>query len=119
MKRFLPTLLLALPFIVALSPALADSPRTIEITLSRYAFSPAQIEVGLGEQVRLKVTSIDGAHGFEIRQLGVNAPIPSDGKTVTLDLMPTEAGTFEIQCSGYCGRGHHRMKARLVVTARQ
>lgn len=115
MKRFLPTLLLALPFIVALAPALADSPRTIEVTLSRYAFSPDQIEVGLGEQVRLNVTSVDAEHGFQIKELGLNVPIPS-GRTVTLDLMPTEAGTFEIQCSGYCGRGHKRMRARLVVT---
>ena len=115
MKRFLPTLLLALPFIVALAPAVADSPRTIEITLSRYAFSPAQIQVGLGERVRLNVTSIDGEHGFQVKQLGVDVAIPA-GRTVMLDLMPTEAGIFEIQCSGYCGRGHRRMKARLVVT---
>jgi cytochrome c oxidase subunit 2 len=116
MKRFLPTLLLALPFIVALAPALADSPRTIDITLSRYAFSPEQVEVGLGERVRLNVTSVDGAHGFQVKELGVDVPIPA-GRTVMLDLIPTEAGTFEIQCSGYCGRGHKRMRARLVVTA--
>lgn len=115
MKRFLPTLLLALPFIVALAPALADSPRTIEITLSRYAFSPDQIEVGLGERVRLNVTSVDAEHGFQVEELGLNVPIAA-GKTVTLDLTPTEAGTFEIHCSGYCGRGHKRMRARLVVT---
>jgi cytochrome c oxidase subunit 2 len=115
MKRFLPTLLLALPFVVAMVPAVADSTRTIEITLSRYAFSPPQIEVGLGERVRLNVTSVDAEHGFQVKELGLNVPIPA-GRTVTLDLMPTEAGTFEIQCSGYCGRGHRHMKARLVVT---
>jgi heme/copper-type cytochrome/quinol oxidase subunit 2 len=37
---------------------------------------------------------------------------------VTVELTPTEIGTFEISCSTYCGRGHGRMKASLIVTPR-
>ena len=115
MKRFAPTLLLALPFVVALAPEAARSTRTIDVTLSRYAFSPDRIEVGLGERVRLNVTSVDGTHGFQVKALALNARI-RDGKTVTVELTPKEAGTFEIECSEYCGRGHGRMRARLIVT---
>ena len=39
--------------------------------------------------------------------------------TRTLDVTVTRyAGTFEISCSKYCGRGHGRMKASLIVTPR-
>ena len=117
MRRFAPTLLLALPFVVVLVPEAAQSTRAIDVTLSRYAFAPDRIEVRLGERVRLNVASIDGPHGFQVKALALNALIP-EGKTVTVELTPKEAGTFEIKCSEYCGRGHGRMRARLIVTPR-
>jgi len=42
----------------------AHSTRTIDVKLSRYAFSAERIEVRLGEPVRLNVVSVDGTHGF-------------------------------------------------------
>jgi|SRR5688572_20871272 cytochrome c oxidase subunit II len=116
MKRFGPTLLLAVPLLVALMPEAFDSTRTIDVTVSRYAFSPERIEVRVGERVRLNVVSVDGTHGFQVKALGVNAGIPADSRTVTVELTPTKVGTFEISCSRYCGRGHGRMKASLIVT---
>jgi cytochrome c oxidase subunit 2 len=118
MKRFGPTLLLALPLLVALAPQAVDSPRTIDVTVSRYAFSPERIEVRIGEPIRLNVVSIDDTHGFQVRALGVNVRIPGDGRTVMVEVKPAKVGTFEITCSEYCGRGHGRMKAMLIVTAR-
>jgi cytochrome c oxidase subunit II len=114
MKRSLSWLLLALPFIVALAPAAADTTRTIDVTVSRYEFSPDVIELTRGEKVRLNIVSVDGAHGFQVKELGLQARIPN-GKAVSLDVTPTEVGSFEIKCSEYCGAGHSRMKARLVV----
>src|SRR5262245_33937607 len=105
MQRYLATLLLALPFIVALAPAAADTPRTIDVTVSRFQFSPDVIALKQGERVRLNVVSADGAHGFEVKELGLNARVGS-GKTVTLDVTPDRAGSFEIKCSEYCGTGH-------------
>jgi len=87
MTKFAATLLLALPFTVALAPYAVDPIRTIDVTLSRYAISPERIEVRRGERVRLNV-----------------------------ELTPTEVGTFEITCSEDCGSGHGRMKAWLIVT---
>ena len=116
LRLFRPTLLLALPFAVALAPQAADATRTIDITLSRYAFSPERIEVLLGEPVRLNVVSADGTHGFQVKELGLNVRIPAGGKTVTVELTPNRTGMFTIRCSEYCGRGHDRMKALLIVT---
>jgi cytochrome c oxidase subunit 2 len=118
MKRFGPTLLLALPLVVTLVPAAVDSTRTIDVTVSRYAFSPERIEVRVGERIRLNVVSVDGTHGFQVKVLGLNAVIPAGGRTVTVELTPNQVGTFEINCSKYCGRGHGHMKALLIVTPR-
>jgi len=115
-KRLAPTLLLALPLVVALLPEAIVSTRTIDVTVSRYAFSPDPIEVRVGERVRLNVVSLDTMHGFQVKALGLNAGIPADGRTVTVELTPKEVGTFEINCSKYCGRGHGRTKASLIVT---
>lgn len=94
------------------SPAL----RTIEVTLSRFAFSPEHIEVRLGERVRLAIVSADVAHGFEVKELGLRARAPSRGRKVTVELTPAKAGTFQITCSEYCGTGHDHMKASFTVT---
>ena len=119
MKRLVTTLLLAFFVLVAPPPEAADSIRTIDVTLARYTFSPERIEVRLGERVRLNVVSMDGAHGFRLEELGLNARIPAGGKSVTVALTPKQAGTFAISCSEYCGIGHGRMKAWLIVTPRQ
>jgi hypothetical protein len=37
---------------------------------------------------------------------------------VTVELMPKEAATFEINCFKYRGRGPGRMKASSIVTRR-
>jgi cytochrome c oxidase subunit 2 len=114
MKRYFGRMLLLLPF-VAMGPAMADSPRTIEMTASHYEFSPARIEMKMGERVRLNLKSVDGAHGFYGRALDVDLQIPADGSTVSVDLAPTQPVTYVIQCNQYCGRGHRIMNARLVV----
>jgi heme/copper-type cytochrome/quinol oxidase subunit 2 len=116
--RLGPTLLLALPFLVAPIPEAVDSTRTINVTVSRYACSPERIEFRVGERIRLNVLSLDGTPGFQVKALGLNAAIPPGARSVTVELTPKEVGTFEISCSKYCGRGHGPMTALLIVTAR-
>jgi len=108
---FLPALLL-----VVVQAGTTDSIRTIDVALSRYAFSPERIEVRLGEPVRLHIVSMDGTHGFQVKALGLNVRTPDRERAVTIDFTPKEAGTFRINCSEYCGSGHSRMQAWLIVT---
>ena len=111
------TVLLLLTLLVALAQARATDPiRTIDVALSRYAFSPERIEVHAGEPVRLNVVSTDGTHGFQVKALGVNVRIPPHATAVTIDLTPREPGTYRIGCSEYCGSGHSRMQAWFIVT---
>jgi len=109
-------LLLTIPFVGAQAPVPADPTRYIDVKLSRYTFSPERIEVRLGEHVWLNVVSVDGAHGFQVKELGLNALTPARGRTVRVELTPKAVGTFQIACSEYCGSGHSRMKAWLIVT---
>ena len=109
------TLLVALPFI-ATQAREVNAVRTIDVTLSRYAFSPERIEIDRGETVRLNVVSTDGPHGFQVEELGLDVRIPARGRAETVELTPGQAGTFAVTCSVYCGSGHRRMKAWLMVT---
>ena len=92
-----------------------DPIRTIDVTLSRYAFSPERIEVRLGEPVRLNIVSMDTTHGFQVKALGLNVRTSARGKAV-IEFTPKEAGTFRISCSEFCGSGHSRMQAWLIVS---
>lgn len=96
----------------------ADEPRVIEIIATRYAFEPARIDVAEGERVRLLVASGDGLHGFEIKTFTVSREIPRGGQPVAIEFTATEAGSFPILCSIFCGDGHDDMTGTLVVTAR-
>jgi heme/copper-type cytochrome/quinol oxidase subunit 2 len=115
--RFLPpSLLLLVPFAVILGLE-AGAVRSIDVTVSQYAFSPARIEVSVGEQVRLNIRSADVPHGFQVKALGIKALIPAGGEPLVVEFTTREAGTFPITCSEYCGRGHSRMTATLVAIA--
>jgi heme/copper-type cytochrome/quinol oxidase subunit 2 len=106
-NRYSATLLLAIPFVVAMVPAVAHSSRTIDVTMSRSAMVPEQIDMQVGERVRLHVISTDGAHVFQVKGLRVDARIPAGGEIVTVDLTPTDAGIFQIE---------GETKGRFVVT---
>jgi cytochrome c oxidase subunit 2 len=99
------------------APALlaAPEPRVIEITARRFAFEPSEIEVAVGEPVRLIVRSADGVHGLEIKKLKVRKEIPRGGETVTINFTAKEAGRFPILCSEYCGDDHDNRRGVLVV----
>lgn len=100
------------------APAPQAGPRTIEVIAKRYVFEPAEIEVTEGERVRILVKSGDGLHGFEIKKFKIAKEIPRGSDPVAIEFTATEAGSFPILCSVFCGDGHTDMKGTLVVTAR-
>jgi heme/copper-type cytochrome/quinol oxidase subunit 2 len=114
-NRYSATLLLALPYVIALAPAFANPVQPIAITLSRAAISPQHIEVQAGRRVRLAVTSADGAHAVQIKGLRLTGRVAAAGETVTFDLLPTEPGTFRIECVDDGGRSERNVSALLVV----
>jgi cytochrome c oxidase subunit 2 len=101
----------------ALLAAPPVEPRIIEVTARRFAFEPAEIEVAVGEPVRLMVRSADGIHGIEIKKVKVQKTIPRGGEPVIINFTAKEAGRFPILCSEYCGDDHDNMRGALVVVA--
>jgi len=94
-------------------------PRAIEVVARRFAFEPAQIDVMVGERLRLLVRSADGVHGIEIKKIRVNKEIPRGGSVVTIEFTATEPGRFPTLCSEYCGEDHEALTGILVVQAPQ
>src|SRR5580658_6304133 len=53
-----------------------EAPRRIEVTASRFAFSPAEVTVKKNQPVVLVLKSPDVAHGLRFRELNQDAKIP-------------------------------------------
>ena len=110
---------LAMPFAaLALMVSLAaqQAPRVIDVTARKYDFEPSTIEVQQGERVFLRVRSADRLHGVGIKRFGVDREIPK-GRTVDVEFVADEVGTFKVICTEECGKGHDDMTGVLVVKA--
>lgn len=92
--------------------------KTIDVIASQFKFEPATISVVEGDRVRLRLRSADRAHGIGIKAFRVNARIPRGADVVTVEFVAERAGTFDINCSEYCGTGHRGMKGTLNVLQR-
>lgn len=88
--------------------------REIEVTAQQFEFIPNPIRVKVGENIRLKITSVDVDHGFSLPEFGINE-ILSPGGTITVEFQATEIGEFEFSCSVFCGSGHSNMRGKLIV----
>lgn len=98
------------------SPQASPEPAVKEFTMTakRFTFDPAQITVNLNDRVRIKVTSIDVAHGIGIAQFNVSVVLPPN-ETKIVEFTADKRGTFRFLCSVYCGAGHGDMKGALIV----
>src|SRR5215471_10245520 len=91
-----------------------SSPRVIEITAKRFAFSPNQITIKKGETVKIRLTSEDVTHGFFMRKLKIDQEV-EPGKPTEFAVTPQEAGTFTTICDHFCGVNHGNMNMTITV----
>jgi cytochrome c oxidase subunit II len=91
-----------------------DSPRTIEVTASRFAFAPGEISLKRGQPVVLVLKSSDVAHGLRFRELNLNVKV-NKGSTAEVRFTPDKTGDFVGHCSVFCGSGHGAMTLTLHV----
>jgi len=73
------------------------------------------ITVRQGDKVRLRLTSNDAVHGFFLEAYDIQVDEVYPGKTVTVDFVAEEAGTFPFACNVVCSVDHHHMRGKLVV----
>lgn len=97
------------------SPAArADEPRVVTITAQRFAFTPSEVRLKVGEPVTLRLTSKDVTHGLFMKALGIDAEL-EPGKTIDVTVTPRAAGRFTAICDHFCGAGHGNMHMEFVV----
>jgi cytochrome c oxidase subunit 2 len=90
--------------------------RIVRVSAERFAFTPSQIVVDAGEEVELRVSSDDTAHGFRIAGTSVNVVIPKRGRgEISVPFRAPEPGRYLFECTRMCGAGHHFMRGELVV----
>ena len=92
-----------------------SSSNRIQITAKRFAFVPDKITVKKGQSVTLVLQSQDVTHGLSVKELGIKTEIPK-GRPTIISFIPAKTGTFQGQCSHFCGSGHGSMKFTVVVT---
>jgi cytochrome c oxidase subunit II len=98
--------LLLLP--LAVSAKRDSSPRRIEITVSKFSYSPGEITLKKGEPVILALTSTDVTHGLLVKDLGVKVELKKN-QTEEVTITPDKVGIFQGKCSHFCGKGHGSM----------
>lgn len=104
---------LAAVLLAASSNAVAQE-KVIQVTAERFKFTPATIELKVGEPVVLELTSLDRKHGFQVPDLKIDESI-EPGKVTRVRIVPDKAGTFPFHCDIFCGSGHEEMAGEIVV----
>jgi cytochrome c oxidase subunit II len=111
-------ILMAVSLIAGLHSAYSAQPQTgpkhIEITASRFDFTPSEITLKKDDPVVIVLRSDDVAHGLRFRELGIDIKA-GKGKTAETQFTPNKVGVFTGHCSVFCGSGHGRMKLILHV----
>jgi len=71
-------------------------------------FEPREIEIPVGSEVTIYVTSPDLQHGFKVTDTNINMMVvPGQVSKVTFTF--DEVGEFPYICHEFCGRGHANM----------
>jgi cytochrome c oxidase subunit 2 len=100
--------------LLAASPDVAAQEKVIQVTAEKFKFTPAVIELKLGEPVVLELTTLDRKHGFQVPDLNVDENI-EPGKVTRVRIVPAKAGSFPFHCDVFCGSGHEEMAGEIVV----
>ena len=90
---------------------------TIDVTMERFSFHPNPIVVKQGQEVTLRITSLDVTHGFHIADLDLSSGPLNKGEVKELTFIAETHGTYTIQCSVFCGSGHSGMRGALIIEA--
>lgn len=73
-----------------------------------------RLYVPLGRPIRVVMTSDDVLHSFFLKDFRVKQDIVP-GRYTDLWFQATNAGTYDLQCTEYCGKDHSKMYAKVQV----
>ncbi|HKO56708.1 MAG TPA: IPT/TIG domain-containing protein, partial [Thermoanaerobaculia bacterium] len=114
---------IAVPYVAA-ADATASATKVFNVTARQFQFdfNPSPVVINQGDNVTLNITvpgsdGSDFGHGFFLENYmdaGVNI---SKGKTVSVQFIASEPGTFTFICTLTCGVFHSNMFGTLTVQA--
>ncbi len=88
--------------------------QTIEMTAERFHFTPEVVKVKEGTLVTLKLTALDGTHGFALDAFGIDEEL-EEKKPKTVEFYAVKKGEYKFHCSHICGIGHLGMSGKVIV----
>ena len=95
--------------------AAVSKENVIQVTAERFKFTPAVIQLKVGEPVVLELTALDRKHGFQVPDLKIDETI-EPGKVTRVRIVPEKAATYDFHCSVFCGSGHEEMAGQIIVS---
>ena len=96
-------------------PALGGEPeQVIQIQAKKFEFIPPVVALKKGVPVVLEFVALDRKHGARQRDLGIDLEISPD-KPARVRVVPAKEGTYEFNCTVFCGSGHEVMSGQIVV----
>lgn len=91
-----------------------DNEYEVVMTLQTFSFTPGDIEVPVGAEVKFIMTSKDVVHGMQIVDTNINAMIvPGHIQEITHTF--DKPGEYLILCNEFCGLGHQLMSTTITV----
>ena len=92
--------------------------RSFSVSAHKYAFSPAVIEVGQDDLVRITFTTDDIPHSFTVDRYRIAKRVER-GKPVVFEFRADQPGRFPIYCNLAIDEKCREMRGELVVTGRK
>ncbi len=87
---------------------------SVEMKAERYEFIPDTVRVKVGTLVQIRITSIEGTHGFELGAFGIDERL-DENQTKTIEFYASQKGEYGFRCSHFCGLGHLGMTGKIIV----
>ncbi|HVN69266.1 MAG TPA: cupredoxin domain-containing protein [Candidatus Binatia bacterium] len=115
MKSHLPISTIALAIAILTIPAPLTAHPSIDIVASNWKFTPSTIELHVGQQTTLRLTSSEGVHGLQSDDLGIPLTTITPGSFTSVNVTPKKAGTYVLHCAVVCGAGHANMTLTVNV----
>ena len=94
----------------------ADAPVEVYLMAQQWFFEPAVLRLQAGKTYRFRMMAADMSHGASI-QLGAGSFVIRlrQGVASEREITFKRPGEYLVYCTVYCGVGHDRMAAKIVV----
>ena len=88
--------------------------KEFRLTAKRFEFTPNVVAINQGDYFKLRITALDGDHGFKIPGTNIKHVLKK-GQEEAIVLYARERGKVGFECNKFCGLGHVFMKGTILI----